>query len=176
MFDLEEAAALLERTPALLHAWLVDLPEVWLSADEGPDTFSPREVVGHLLHGEETDWIARTRRILEHGESVTFDRYDRFAQRERYGDWPMTRLLAGFAAARAGNLRTLRAFGLTPADLDRRGMHPALGSVTLRQLLSTWVVHDQSHITQIARVMAKRYDETVGPWSRYLRVLGRREE
>ena len=176
MFDPEEAAALLERTPAMLFAWLVDLPEAWLTADEGPGTFSPREVVGHLLHGEEADWMPRARRILEHGEAVPFDRYDRFAQRDRFADWPVAKLLGAFAVARAENLRLLRALPTAPADLDRRGTHPALGAITLRQLLATWVVHDQTHITQIARVMAMRYDAAVGPWSRYLRVLGRREE
>lgn len=176
MFEVDEAASLLERTPAMLFAWLVDLPDAWLTANEGPDTFSPREVVGHLLHGEETDWIPRARRLLEHGESVPFDRYDRFAQRERFGDWPIARLLGAFAEARGANVRILRSLPASPADLDRRGTHPVLGPVTLRQLLATWVVHDQTHITQIARVMAKRYDEAVGPWSRYMRVLGRRED
>ena len=176
MFELEEAATLLARTPAMLFAWLVDLPPAWAETDEGPDTFSPREVVGHLLHGEDTDWIPRARRILEHGEAVPFDRYDRFAQRARFGDWPMERLLGGFATARAESLRILRSLPATATDLDRRGTHPVLGTVTLRQLLATWVVHDQTHITQIARVMAKRYDQEVGPWGRYMRVLGRRDD
>src|SRR5262245_18853783 len=162
-FDRDEAAVILARTPELLRAWLGGVSEAWLDANEGPDTFSPREVVGHLLHGEETDWIPRARRILEQGEAKPFDPFDRFAHRERFVDWSMDRLLDGFEAARSESLRMLRSLPAAPADLARRGTHPALGSVTLRQLLATWVVHDLNHVAQIARVLAKQYGEEVGP-------------
>jgi len=173
-FELESAVALLARTPRVLHAWLDALPEGWLEASEGPETFTPREVLGHLLHGEHADWMARARRILEHGESLAFDPYDRFAQRRLYGDWPPARLLAEFAAMRSANLAALAALGLRPSDLDRRGRHPDFGTVTFAQLLATWVVHDQNHVAQIARVLSKQYTDAVGPWRAYLPILGPR--
>src|SRR5262245_33318044 len=170
-FELEIAVRLLERTPPLLRAWLEGVPEAWLTADEGPNTFSPREVLGHLLHGEDTDCIPRLQRILEHGESRAFDPYDRFAQRRLYGDWPTAKLLDALAARRADNLAMVRGLSLGRADLERRGTHPELGPVTLRQLLSTWVVHDQNHVAQIARVLARQYAAEVGPWRAYLPIL-----
>lgn len=170
-FVLDEAAEILERTPAVLCAWLDGLGEAWLAADEGPGTFSPKEVVGHLLHGEEADWIPRARMILEHGEARAFEPFDRFAQRELLARHSTEELTAKFAALRAANLSTLRGWRLTPAQLALRGRHPAFGTVTLGQLLSTWAVHDLGHLAQIARVMAKRYAADVGPWAEYLPVL-----
>jgi hypothetical protein len=170
-FEIDAAIALLDRTPRVLRAWLDGLPEAWLAADEGPATFSPREVLGHLLHGENTDWIPRLRRILEHGETKAFEPYDRFAQQRLYEDWTAAQLLDALAARRSENLAAVRALQLAGADLDRRGTHPDLGPVTLRQLLSTWVVHDQNHVAQIARVLARQYAGEVGPWRAYLPIL-----
>ncbi len=170
-FALDEAVEILERTPSVLRVWLGGLGEAWLIADEGPDTFSPKEVVGHLLHAEEADWIPRARRILEHGESRAFEPFDRFAQRALLERHSTEELLDRFAAARAGSLATLRGWRLDPERLARRGTHPAFGPVTLGQLLSTWAVHDLGHLAQIARVMAKRYAADVGPWMEYLPVL-----
>ncbi len=174
-FRLDEAYAVLERTPRVLDSLLRDLPESWTAADEGPDTFSPWEVVAHLIHGERTDWVPRLRIILAHGEARAFDPYDRFAQRRESAGKTLAQLLDEFAALRAGNLATLRGLALTEADLDRRGRHPdaELGTVTLGQLLATWVAHDLAHLGQVARVMAKRYREDVGPWRKYLRVMDR---
>jgi hypothetical protein len=173
-FELDEALVVLERTPLILRAWLADLPPAWTEALEAPNTFSPREVLGHLLHGDHADWIPRLRSCLEHGESRTFTPYDRFAQQRLYGDWPLSRLLDEFSARRAANMRELRGLGLGAGDLDRRGRHPDFGAVTARQLLSTWVVHDLDHLGQIARVMARQYGDAVGPWRAYLPILGSR--
>ncbi len=172
-FDLAEAVVVLERTPLLLDAWLRDLPEAWLTVDEGEGTFSPREVVGHLIHGERTDWIPRSRIVLEHGETRPFDPYDRFAQRREMAGKTTRQLLDEFAGLRRDNLATLRGWRLGPAELDRRGRHPELGVVTLRELVATWAVHDLNHVAQIARVMGKRYRDTVGPWRAYLPMLDR---
>jgi hypothetical protein len=171
-FEVGEAQLLLARTPETLRAWLGGLPAAWLDANEGAETFSPREVVGHLVHGEETDWMPRVQRILAYGESVPFVPYDRFAQRIRFGDWPASRLLERFGELRGENLSILRSLP-TGADLEQRGTHPTLGRVTLRQLLASWVVHDQNHVAQIARVLAKQYRDEVGPWVEYLPILTR---
>ncbi|MEO1075760.1 MAG: DinB family protein [Bacteroidota bacterium] len=172
-FDLDEALGLLARTPAVLDTLLRGLPEAWLLANEGPDTFSPFDVVGHLLHGEETDWIPRARRIREHGATVAFEPYDRFAQAERFRGATLPALLDLFDERRTSNIDTVRGWRLTAEDLALEGLHPDLGVVTLRQLLATWTVHDQSHLAQIARVMAKAYAAEVGPWEAYLGVLHR---
>ena len=172
-FDLDEALAVLARTPGTVTALLRDLPAGWTTCDEGPETFSPYVVVGHLIHGERTDWIPRARLVLERGETAAFEPYDRFAQFRESEGKTLGELLETFAILRRQNLETLRSFRLTSADLDRRGRHPGLGPVTLRQLLATWVVHDLGHIGQIARVMAKRYRADVGPWAAYLPVLTR---
>jgi len=172
-FDLTEALAVLERTPAVLRAWLAHLPEAWLTADEGPDTFSPLEVLGHLIHGERTDWMPRTRMILAHGTSRVFEPWDRFAHRRDFAGWPAARLLDELTHLRAANLEALRALQITGAELNREGQHPDLGTVTLRALLATWVAHDLGHLAQIARVMAKRYRDDVGPWSAYLPIMTR---
>ena len=173
-FDLTEATAILARTPAILDAWLRGLPDAWLDArTEGPETFSPRDVLGHLIGGERTDWIARARMILEQGEHATFTPFDRFAFRRETAGAELPVLLETFASLRRDNLRTLGDWRLTPQDLTRSGRHPDLGPVTLGQLLATWVAHDLGHLGQVARVMAKRYGDAVGPWKAYLPVLSR---
>lgn len=172
-FDLTAAVPVLERTPHALRAMLAGLPPAWTDATEGPDTWSPYDVVGHLIHGERTDWIARARIVLAQGEDRRFTPYDRFAQfRESQGK-SLADLLDEFAALRAENLATLAGWRLTEAQLDLVGAHPAFGAVTLRQLLATWVAHDLGHVAQVARVMAKQYRDAVGPWRAYLPVLDR---
>ncbi|MBI1760605.1 MAG: DinB family protein [Acidobacteria bacterium] len=173
-FDLNEAIAVLERTPALLQVWLNGLPGAWTVTNEGPETWSPYVVLGHLAHGERADWIPRVRLILEHGETQTFEPYDRFAQFTESAGKSLPELLAEFATRRAQNVQTLRAWQLSEADLDKTGTHPAFGQVSLRALLATWVAHDLDHVAQIARVMAKQYTTAVGPWSAYLRILQER--
>ncbi len=171
--QLDEAMAQLRCTPAVLRAWLGDLPEPWLMADEGPDTFSPRDILAHLIFGERSDWLARVRIILEHGEARPFDPFDRHGFLAEARTWVLDDLLREFERLRAANLTALVSLKLGEADFARRGTHPGLGVVTLQQLLSTWVVHDLGHIAQIARVMAKRYKADVGPWVDYLPVLTR---
>ena len=171
-FNLSHALEVLDRTPAVLRAWLAGLSDDWVRANYGPATFSPFDVVGHLIHGEETDWIPRAEIILAHGEARPFTPFARFAQFEASRGKTLADLLDSFARLRAGNVARLRGFALTEADLARRGRHPELGTVTLGQLLATWVAHDLSHIAQIARVMGKAYTEAVGPWAAYLPMLG----
>jgi DinB superfamily len=170
-FDLADAVAVLERTPAVLRAELDGLPDAWVRATDGPDTWSAFDVVGHLIHGERTDWIPRARIIREQGESRPFDRYDRFAQFEASKGLTLANLLDTFATLRRENLATLESWSLGPADLARTGMHPGLGRVTLAMLLATWVAHDLDHLVQIARTMARQYRKASGPWPQYLRVL-----
>ncbi len=172
-FDLTEGMAVLDRTPATFRALLSGLPPAWTSCDEGPDTFSPFDNLGHLIHGERTDWIARARLILDQGEHRTFAPYDRFAQQRESAGQSVAGLLDEFAALRAANLATLRGWQLSETQLALTGEHPAFGAVTLRQLLATWVAHDLGHIAQTTRVMAKRYREAVGPWRAYLPILDR---
>ena len=172
-FDLTDAFVLLRRTPPALRALLTDLPDPWLKGTEGPDTWSPFDVVGHLIDGEETDWIPRARIILARGENPAFEPFDRFAHLRRNRETPLSVLLDRFTVLRAENLAALEAFGLTPADLALEGVHPELGRVTLGELLATWVAHDLGHIGQVVRVMAKQYGTAVGPWRRYLPVLTR---
>lgn len=169
--NLSKTIALLSRTPAALNVLLRDLPEDWTSGKEGENTWSAFDVVGHLIHGEHTDWIPRLKRILDSGESKAFDRFDRFAQERESAGKTLPQLLDEFARLRSGNLELLRGMGLRPEDMERRGLHPALGTVTLSQLLATWAAHDLTHLHQISRVMAHQYDHAVGPWSRYLGVL-----
>ena len=173
-FDLDEALAVLSRTPQTLRALLTGLPAGWTSHDEGPDTWSPYDVLGHLIHGEKVDWIGRARTILDHGESRIFEPFDRFAMLRQPKGRPLTDLLDEFAGLRARNLETLRGFELTPEHLDLRGRHPDFGTVTLAQLLAAWTVHDLGHVAQIARVMARQYTDAVGPWRAYLPVLAPR--
>ena len=170
-FDLQEGTAVLARTPATLDALLRDLPEGWIHAHEGGDTWSPFDVLGHLIHGETTDWLPRARIILEHGDSRAFDTFDRLAQFAESQGRTLPDLLDEFAARRRESLAGLAALALTPADLERRGRHPALGGVTLGQLLATWVAHDLDHVVQIARLLARQYTDAVGPWRAYLRVI-----
>lgn len=172
-FSLAEGLAVLERTPQVLRTLLSGIPAVWTEGNEGPDTWSPYVVVGHLIHGEHSDWIPRSRIILEHGTSRKFDPFDRTAQFRESEGKSLEALLDEFAEARAESLATLRAWNLSDEQLSLRGEHPALGVVTLRQLLSTWVAHDLSHLTQITRVMAKQYRDAVGPWREYLSVMER---
>ncbi len=171
-FELKDAVPVLERTPGVLRQLLAGLPDDWVRATEGPDTWSAFDVVGHLVHGERTDWLPRTEIILREGESRTFTPFDRFAQFEASRGKPLEELLDTFAELRAANLGRLRGFGLTAADLARRGRHPELGPVTLEQHLATWVAHDLSHIGQIVRVMGRSYTDAVGPWRAYLPMLG----
>jgi hypothetical protein len=170
-FQLDRATCILERTPAVLDALLRDLPAEWTHGNEGPETWSPHEVVGHLIHGERTDWMVRVRIILGEGADRRFEPFDRSAHLSRDPAEPIASRLAEFRVLRAENLAALAALHLTDRDLDRTGVHPAFGTVTLRQLLSTWVVHDFDHIVQISRVMAKQLTADVGPWVEYLRVL-----
>jgi hypothetical protein len=170
-FALDEAVAVLARTPATLDALLRGLPDGWIAANEGGGTWSPFDVVGHLIHGEHTDWLPRARIILEQGEARPFDKFDRFAQSALSKGRALASLLDEFAALRQDNLRQLAALGVTGADLDRRGRHPELGVVTLRQLLATWVAHDLDHVVQVSRVLARQYSDEVGPWRAYLRII-----
>ncbi len=170
-FVIEEAVAVLARTPAALDALLRGLPDGWITANEGRATWSPFDVIGHLIHGERTDWLPRARIILEQGEGRAFDKFDRFAQLAASQDRTLPSLLDEFATLRADNLRALAALNLTRTDLDRRGRHPELGVVTLGQLLATWVAHDLDHVTQISRVLARQYSDEVGPWRAYLRII-----
>ena len=168
---MEEATAILARTPATLDALLRGLPDGWIGANEGGETWSPFDVIGHLIHGEQTDWLPRARIILERGDARPFDTFDRFAQFRASQGRTLSELLDEFAAMRSENLRELAARALTDADLDRRGLHPELGPVTMRQLLATWVAHDLDHLAQIARVLARQYSDEVGPWRAYLRII-----
>lgn len=170
-FDLGRAIHVLERTPSTLRALLAGIDEPLIHANEGPETFSPFDNVGHLIDGEETDWIPRARLILAQGPSVRFEPYDRFRHKARNAGRSLDSLLGEFAELRAQNLTLLRSWKLTPAQLDLPGEHPTLGLVTLRQLLAAWVVHDLGHIAQVARVMAKQYGDQVGPWTPFLPVL-----
>jgi hypothetical protein len=170
-FDLQSSVDLLARTPAILRTLLDGLSEPLIRASEGPDTFSPFDVVGHLIDGEETDWIPRARIILARGPDPRFEPYDRFRHQRRNVGRSLSSLLAEFDGLRAANLELLRSWALTPADLELPAAHPGLGRVTLRQLLAAWVVHDLGHVAQVSRVMAKQYREAVGPWVPYLPVL-----
>jgi hypothetical protein len=170
-FDLTHAIDLLRRTPAVLDHLLRDVDETWSRATEGPDTFSPFDVVGHLIDGEETDWITRAHVIRDGRPDATFAPYDRFRHRARNAQRTLTSLLEEFAALRAANLVELQSWRLTDADLVLTATHPAFGTVTLRQLLATWVVHDLGHIAQITRVMAKQYRDEIGPWAAFLPIV-----
>lgn len=172
-FELDAGIAILERTPGVLRAMLDGLSPAWTDATEGPDTWSPYIIVGHLIHGERTDWIPRAQIILAQGEQRRFAPFDRFAQFRESEGKSLSQLLDEFDRLRAENLATLTGWQLTETELALEGEHPALGPVTLRQLLSTWVAHDLGHIAQGARVMAKQYREAVGPWREYLPVMDR---
>jgi hypothetical protein len=171
-----ETTDLLRRTPDLLRTFLVGLPDSWTDTPDVPEQgWRPRDVVGHLITGELTDWIERTQRILEHGTGVPFDRFDRFAHEDRDADASLDELVERFARLRAENLARLDEL-VDEADLDRRGLHPSLGEVTLRELLATWAVHDLDHVSQIFAAMAGSHDAEVGPWKAYLGILLRRDD
>jgi len=168
---LEDCLAILTRTPATLDAMLRGLPEAWTTATEGPGTWSAYDIVGHLIHGERTDWMTRLETILEYGTTRAFDPFDREAQFRESSGRPLTTLLDEFGVLRGENLARLLAVNLQPAQLELQGLHPALGVVTARQLLATWTAHDLAHILQISRVMAKRYKQEVGPWAKQMSVM-----
>ncbi len=172
-FDLTAGIAVLERTPHTLRAMLAGLAPTWTDATEGPETWSPYVIVGHLIHGERTDWIPRAQLIIAQGRERRFTPYDRLAQFRESRGKSLADLLDEFARLRAENLATLARWRLTDAQLALEGEHPEFGPVTLRQLLATWVAHDLGHVAQTARVMAKQYREAVGPWRAYLRVMDR---
>jgi hypothetical protein len=171
-FRLEEALPVLQRTPAVLRNLLQDLPDVWTEALEGPGSWSPFDVVGHLIHGERTDWVPRVEHMLEHGDSTPFPPFDREAMFNASHGQSLADLLETFDRLRADSLSRLSALRLTSSDLQVRGRHPEFGEVTLGQHLATWVAHDLSHLGQVIRVMARQYTDAVGPWRAYLSILG----
>jgi hypothetical protein len=172
-FNLSEASTILSRTPGVLDALLRGAPDSWTMADNGGGSWSPWAVVGHMLHGEENDWIPRARIILEFGESQPFEPFDREAMFEKYVGIPLPELLDRFAAARQTNIDDLQSFGLASFHMALKGSHPTLGEVTLSNLLATWVAHDFNHIGQIAEVMSRHYKDAVGPWVEFLPILTR---
>jgi hypothetical protein len=172
-FNLASGLEILERTPAVIRSMLSNLSPEWLDGTEGPDTWSPYVIVGHLIHGERTDWIPRARIILAQGEDRRFKPFDRFAQFRESEGKSLAQLLDEFATLRSENLGILEGWQLTERELGLEGVHPEFGHVTMRQLLATWVAHDLGHIAQTARVMAKQYREAVGPWRAYLPVMDR---
>ena len=170
-FDLNHSIDLLSRTPETLRTLLAGLPNDFVRSDEGDNTWSPYEVLGHLIHGEKTDWVPRAQIIISDRADKTFEPYDRFAQQQADQSRSIEVLLDEFASLRAQNLETLKSMNIAEAQLDETGIHPALGTATLRELLATWTTHDLGHIAQIARVMAKQYQSEVGPWKAYLGIL-----
>ena len=171
-FSLDLVLETLSRTPHVLQRLLRDLPDEWAKSNEGPQTWSPFDVVGHLIHGERTDWVPRARIILQEGTSRTFEPFDRFAQYEAGKGKTLNELLDTFAELRRQNVEEVKGMSLSLSDLELRGVHPELGEVTLEELLATWMVHDLSHIGQIVEVMARQFGEAVGPWRAYLPELG----
>jgi hypothetical protein len=169
--NLDHTIALLSRTPAALNALLRDLPEMWTLRNEGENTWSAFDVIGHLIHGERTDWMPRARMVLQFGETQAFEPFDRWAQARETQGQSLAQLLDEFARLRSENLGELRTLNLRQQDLDLRGRHPALGVVTLSELLATWAAHDLTHLHQISRIMAHQYREAVGPWTAYLGVM-----
>ena len=172
-FQLDQAIEILRQTPATLRSMLNGLSDDWIKANEGPDSWSPFDIVGHLIHGEETDWLPRLKIILEHGEARPFTPFDRFAQFEKSAGKTLEELLDQFESLRNQNLVALENLQLRPEQLDLKGTHPELGTVNLGQVLATWAAHDLSHIGQISRVMAKQYTKAVGPWKEYMPILSK---
>ena len=170
-FDFNKSIGILQTTPSILRAWLDQLPLDWILANEGEDTWSPFDVVGHLIHGEKTDWIARAEIILSKKADKEFDPFDRFAMFEDSKGKTIHELLSEFEDLRRQNIERLRSLQITETDFDKTGLHPNLGVVTLRQLISTWVAHDLDHLGQIAEIMARQYKEEVGPWREFLGIL-----
>jgi hypothetical protein len=175
-FSLEDSIQHLARTPFVLDAWLRDLPDDWVRSNEGTGTWSPFDIVGHLIHGERTDWMPRTRKILTGGAEAEFEPFDRFAQEESSRGKSMGELLDEFAHCRGESLRELRDLELGPRELERCGVHPEFGSVRLDHMLAAWTAHDLAHIAQTARAMACRFQSSVGPWKKYLAIVGPRRE
>ncbi len=171
IYNLEKSIPILERTPTVVRHLLQGLHPDWLMNNEGPDTFSPYDVMGHLVHGEKTDWTARVKLILESGVKKPFEEFDRFAMYEESKGKTISDLFDEFDKLRTANIQWLRSLSPGEEDLLKKGLHPGLGEVTLQNLLATWVVHDLTHIAQICRVMAKQYKEAVGPWGEYFRIL-----
>lgn len=169
--DLQHTMTILARTPAVLNAWLLDLPEAWTRSNEGGDSWSAFDVLGHLVYAERNNWMPRAKVILESGESQPFADFDRLGQQRESQGKSLGQVLEEFSRLRAENLAHLRALNLQQQDLQRRGRHPALGVVTLSELLATWATHDLTHLHQITRVMAHQYREAVGPWNKFLGVL-----
>jgi uncharacterized damage-inducible protein DinB len=170
-FNLHQSVQILERTPVVITAMLEGLPEEWVTQNEGPGTWSPYDIVGHLVHGENTDWIPRMKIILADTADKAFTPFDRFAQFENSKGKSLSQLLNTFRLLRQQNIQYLHSCHLTAEDFTKQGIHPAFGPVTLAQLLATWTVHDLNHIAQIARVMARQYQPAVGPWVAYLGIL-----
>ena len=170
-FSIEGTIEILARTPQVLDVLLRNISDDWAMNNEGPDTFSPYDVVGHLVHGERTDWVARMEVILSDGENKTFTPYDRFAQYEESKGKTLNQLLDEFKTIRAENIEILRSKNINEKDFTRTGIHPSFGEVQLSQLISTWAVHDLTHIAQITRVMGKQYKSEMGPWPEYFRIL-----
>jgi uncharacterized damage-inducible protein DinB len=170
-FDLDQSIEILERTPFVIESLLNGLSDDWTNSNEGPDTWSPYDVVGHLIHGEKTDWIGRLEIVLSEGPNKTFEKFDRFAQFNESKGKSLDDLLREFKALRNRNIAVLKSKRIAASDFGKTGTHPKFGEVTLAQLLSTWVAHDLDHISQIARVMAKQYKSEVGPWMEYLKIL-----
>lgn len=170
-FSLSHTINILERTPEVLTAYLEDLPEFWLHQNEGGETWSPYDVIGHLIVGEKTDWIPRARIILSDSDDKNFTPFDRFAQFNEAPNQPIHELLDDFSRLRHQNIRELISYQLTDSDLEKTGMHPEFGKVSLKQLLATWAVHDLGHISQISRAMAHQYKDQIGPWKQYLSII-----
>lgn len=170
-FDVGKSIEVLERTPAVLRGLLSGLSDEWIYNNEGAETFSPFDVAGHLLHGESTDWIQRTKIIMDETGDKKFKPFDRFAQFEESKGKSIEEILDEFAILRKRNIEFIKSLQIDETLLDQKGIHPVFGEVTMRQLLSTWVAHDLGHIGQIVRVMAKQYRNEVGPWYEYLRIL-----
>jgi hypothetical protein len=170
-YSQEKSLQIMGKTPLVLKTLLTGLHNEWVMNNEGPETFSPYDVVGHLVHGEKTDWPARVKRILEFETAKPFDSFERFAMFEESKGKTMDQLLDEFEIIRNENITWFKSLQLTENDLDKKGMHPKFGEVTLRNLLATWVVHDLTHIAQITRVMAKQYKAEIGPWAEFFRIL-----
>ena len=172
-FDLNNSIEILEKTPKILESYLNGLSINWLKNNEGENTWSPYDIVGHLIFGEKTDWITRAKTILSQSENKMFEPFDRFAQLKENQNRPISELIAEFKSLRKSNLKELKSLNITNKDFKHKGIHPEFGEVTLEQLISTWVVHDLGHISQISRVMAKQYETNVGPWKAYLGILNK---
>lgn len=170
-YDLDKSYEILDRSPAVLRSILSGLSDDWTMNNEGPETFSPFDVMGHLIHGERTDWPDRIKMVLEYGTTKPFTPYDRFAMYEASKGRSLPDLMDEFETRRRENMLWFRSLKLTENDLDKKGIHPSFGEVTLRQLLSTWVIHDLTHIAQVTRVMAKQYKEEMGPWIAFFRIM-----